>query len=101
MLKFYPVRGRGGIGVTAIIISSISTRDVAELGVKLATPEAAVRCDIDCNIGSSFTYLESSKLVSLAVYGPVNTIKVFSSRQVYPSRKHAYIILTPLNPTFI
>ena len=28
-------------------------------------------------------------------------IYLASARKVYPSRKHTYIILTPLNPTFI
>ena len=40
-------------------------------------------------------------MFELEFYGLVNTIKAISRQSFYLSRKHAYIILTPLNPTFI
>ena len=39
--------------------------------------------------------------VSLVLHGRKSTKWVLSTSILLPSRKHTYIILTPLNPTFI
>ena len=82
-------QGFGGLANRTMIIMKIA-RTCIEIMAELMTWTVLRRIPISVKV---------SWLIRLEFTGPVFTFRVMSIRSA--PRKHAYIILTPLNPTFI